>query len=159
MRPGLSSRFVEKAEAALVAAVEIYNKPAFAYREETFALLTLNGWELLLKARILLDNGNDPKSLYEYEKRQTRDGTLSKKRYLKRNRAKNPQTIGLGKAVVALDANEATRLSQAVKANLDALVEVRDNAAHYVNASPLLAKHVLEVGTASIANFIALAKA
>ena len=114
MRPSLSSRFLEKAEAALIAGIEIYNKPAFAYREETFALLVLNAWELLLKARILTENNNDPTSIYEYEKRQTRKGPQSRKLYLKRNRSRNPQTISLGKAVVTLDKSDKTRLDQSI---------------------------------------------
>jgi len=34
----------KKAEAALLAAIEIYNKPTFLYREETFSILALNAW-------------------------------------------------------------------------------------------------------------------
>jgi hypothetical protein len=74
-------RFVDKAQAALIAAVEIYNKPSFSYREETFAILAINAWELLLKAKVLKDNDNDQKSITLYEQRQTRSGVKSKKRY------------------------------------------------------------------------------
>lgn len=38
------------AKAALLAAVEIYNKPQMPYRDECFVILLLNAWELLLKA-------------------------------------------------------------------------------------------------------------
>jgi hypothetical protein len=61
MRPPLHSKFVDKAHAAITSAVEIYNKPSFAYREETFTLLALNAWELLLKAKVLKDGDNDLK--------------------------------------------------------------------------------------------------
>ena len=37
----------------MLAAIEVYNKPTFAYREESFAILAINSWELLLKARLL----------------------------------------------------------------------------------------------------------
>ena len=37
--------------AATVGAIEIYNKPDFPYRSETFCILAINGWELLLKAK------------------------------------------------------------------------------------------------------------
>src|SRR5208283_3351467 len=40
---------VEKAIDAAISAIEVYNKPRFRYREETFAILMLNAWELLLK--------------------------------------------------------------------------------------------------------------
>lgn len=79
MRPSLYSKFVEKAEAALVSAVEIYNKPAFRYREETFAILAINAWELILKARLLKDNSNDPGAIRVYESRRTKSGKQSKK--------------------------------------------------------------------------------
>jgi hypothetical protein len=53
MRPPRHSFLVEKAIHAASAAIEIYNKPGFRYREESFAILMLNAWELLLKARIV----------------------------------------------------------------------------------------------------------
>jgi len=49
----LSKELAAKAVQAAVAAIEIYNKPNFSYREEAFSLLMLNGWELLLKAKWL----------------------------------------------------------------------------------------------------------
>lgn len=41
---------------AAVAAIEIYNKPNFSYREESFSLLMTNAWELLLKSKWLFDH-------------------------------------------------------------------------------------------------------
>ncbi|WP_230851072.1 DUF3644 domain-containing protein, partial [Ralstonia solanacearum] len=76
-------------EAALTAAIEIYNKPSFPYREESFAILAINAWELLLKAKVMAENGGDRGSLYEYEYRTTARNTQSKKRHVKRNRAGN----------------------------------------------------------------------
>lgn len=158
MRPGLHAKFVEKAEAALVSAVEVYNKPAFRYREETFALLAINAWELLLKARLLKDGANDPKVIRVYEPRRTKTGKISKKLYLKRNRAGSPLTLSLTACMPPLDKNAATRLSPDIKLNLDALIAIRDSAAHYINASPVLAKQVLEVASATVKNFVLLAK-
>lgn len=142
----------------MLAAIEIYNKPNFTYREETFAILMLNAWELLLKARVLTDNANNLSSLHIYERRPCKDGSPSRKHYVKRNRAGNFQTLGLGQCVAQLDKTQSSRLSPAVKANLDALMEVRDNATHFMNASLQLAKQVLEIGTAAVRNFIELAK-
>ena len=42
-----SVRLLQNSEAALISAIEIYNKPTFEYREETFTILALNAWELL----------------------------------------------------------------------------------------------------------------
>ena len=46
----LNQELAEKSVQAAIAAIEIYNKPNFSYREEAFALLMSNAWELLLKA-------------------------------------------------------------------------------------------------------------
>ena len=46
-----SKELLDRAIAATVAAIEIYNKPDFPYRSETFCILTINGWELLLRAK------------------------------------------------------------------------------------------------------------
>ena len=142
-----------------MAAIEIYNKPDFQYREETFAILALNAWELLLKAKLVGENSNDVRCLYAYKRRKTLAGQPSKKLYLRKNRAGNVHTIGLGRVIAELENKTPVRLSSAVKKNIDALIEIRDNAIHYVNASPQLAKQVLEIGTASVKNFVELAKA
>jgi hypothetical protein len=152
-----SLRFFRKAEAALLASIELYNKPDFRYREEAFAILALNAWELLLKAKLLAENRNRVTCLVVYEKRQTRSGKLSKKSYKKKNRAGNTHSIGLGPAIIALEA-KGVKLSASVKRNLDGLMEVRDNAVHFINGSPRLSKNVLELGTACVKNFIELAK-
>jgi len=138
-----------------LAAVEIYNKPTFAYREEAFSILALNAWELLLKAKLLSEASNSAKALWVYEHRQLAGGGKSRKRYLKKNRAGNPYTLGLGPVIVDLEAR-GTNVPQAVRSNLDALIEIRDNAVHFINASPRLAKQVLEIGTAAVKNFIEL---
>ena len=41
---------IDKSIGSMLSAIEIYNKPDFKYREETFAILAINSWELLLKA-------------------------------------------------------------------------------------------------------------
>lgn len=107
MRPPLHTKFLEKAQAAITSAVEVYNKPSFASRKETFALLALNAWELLLKAKVLRDGDNDLKVIRVYEPRKTKKGSPSKKLYVKRNRAGNPQTISLGACLLALEKTPA----------------------------------------------------
>jgi hypothetical protein len=37
-------------KAAMLAAIEIYNKPQISYRDECFTILLVNAWELLVKA-------------------------------------------------------------------------------------------------------------
>ncbi len=51
-----------------------------------------------------------------------------------------------------------TTIPDPVKKNLAALAEIRDNAIHFINASPQLSKQVLEIGTACLRNFVQLGK-
>jgi hypothetical protein len=153
-----SVRFLQKAEAALLSAIEVYNRPTFAYREETFAILALNGWELLLKAKLLAEHSNNPRCLHTFEPRTTKAGKQSRKLYLKRNRSGAPLTHGLWKTITELENKTPARVDVRIKKNLEALTEIRDNAVHFVIASPQLAKQVLEVGTAAVRNFVELAR-
>lgn len=114
-------QFLAKADAALLSAIEIYNKPDFAYREEAFAILALNAWELLLKGAVLCDNRNDLRSLYVYERRRTKSGEWNKQRFIKRNRSGNAHTRGLTQLIKDLDSNPNRRLPPAVRKNLLAL--------------------------------------
>lgn len=158
MRQALHARFLDKAQAAMVGAIEIYNKPTFHYREETFCLLALNAWELAIKAQILKIKKNNLRSIRLYEPRKRPSGKPTKKLFLVTNRSGNPMTLSLSKCVLVLDMT-TSRLPNEVKANLDALTAIRDNAAHYVVASPVLAKQVLEIACAAVKNFVLLTKA
>src|SRR5689334_15401944 len=140
-----SIRFLQKAEAALLSAIEAYNRPTFAYREETFAILALNAWELLLKAKLLADHSNKPNCLYALERRTTKKGQQSRKLYIKKNRSGSAMTHSLAKTITELENKTATRVDDAIKVNLEALIEIRDNAVHFVIASPQLGKQVLEI--------------
>lgn len=44
---------VDNSKSALISAIEIHNKPIFAYRYEVVSMLIINAWELLLKAYLL----------------------------------------------------------------------------------------------------------
>jgi len=48
----LDAALLENAKAAILAAVEIHNKPVFSYRYEVSTVLVINAWELALKAYI-----------------------------------------------------------------------------------------------------------
>src|SRR4051812_7708768 len=63
----LSRELAQKAVQAAIAAIEVYNKPDFHFREEAFSLLITNAWELLLKAKWIADHGEDQESIYEYD--------------------------------------------------------------------------------------------
>ena len=53
-----------KATQATVAAIQVYNNPTSVYRAETFAILSISGWEHLLKAKWLKEHDDDISSLY-----------------------------------------------------------------------------------------------
>lgn len=154
MKPPIYLKLFEKAVAAITSAVEIYNKPAFRYRDETFSLLALNAWELLLKARVVQVNGGKQNTIFVYEKRKTKTGLLSSKEYLKRSRSNNPMTIGIRSAIGKLDLHAPSQLPDAVKNNIEALIEVRDCSSHFFATSIALRRQLLEVGTAAVRNFV-----
>lgn len=153
-----SVRFLHKAEAALLSAIEVYNRPTFAYREETFVILALNAWELLFKAKLLAERKNNPRCLWTFEQRKIKSGQQSKKLYLKRNRSGAALTHSLWKTITEIENHTPIKVDAAVKSNLEALIEIRDNTVHFVIASPQLAKQVLEIGTAAVRNFVELAR-
>jgi hypothetical protein len=154
----LGNRFADKAQAALIAAIEIYNKPSYEYREETFALLAINAWELLLKARVLQLHSNDLRSILVYITRKKKSGVSSIKKYRDRNPSGTAKTISLHKCVAALESDPASNLPIEVRNNLLALSEIRDSSAHFITASPVLRAQILALSLATVKNFVLLAK-
>lgn len=137
-----SEKLADKSLHAAISAIEIYNKPDFKYREESFCILMVNAWELLLKAKIIQANGEDEASIHQRDKEEkvvySRSGT--------------PRTITIGEAITAV------QLEPVLKDHLFALMELRDNAVHLMNESPMLKVKLLEVGTASLRNYLESAK-
>ena len=158
MRPPRHSFLVEKAIHAALAAIEIYNKPGFRYREESFAILMLNAWELLLKARIVKENNNNIKSIEIWEPRKTKSGAPTKSLFPRKNRAGNPMTISVTQAVRTISGYASDTIDQYAVENISLLIEVRDNAVHFVNTGKALRKKVQEIGSASLRNFAYAAK-
>lgn len=98
---------IDKSIGSMLSAIEIYNKPDFMYREETFAILAVNAWELLLKARLLKLNNYCINSIYCYKPYVNKDGRKStKKKVLDRNRTNNPKSISIIEALKRLDAKK-----------------------------------------------------
>ncbi len=136
----------------MISAIEIYNKPDFKYREETFAILAINAWELLLKARWLKDNSNKIRSLYVLERVNKKDGSPSKKLTVKTTSCGNPFTHGLEYLGKKLE--EKKILNSLAKQNIDALREIRDSSIHFYNRNTLFAIRLQEVGSACVKNFV-----
>lgn len=161
MATALHQKFIEKSHAAMLAAIEVYNKPTFAYREETFCILAVNAWELLLKAKLLKEAKNDPKAIQVREPRKLKGGGKSTKHTtVKKNRTGNPMTLQMTACIAALDKcpSAADRVPKQVSLNLESLIDVRDNATHFIVASALLQRNVLELACASVRNYVGLSK-
>lgn len=150
-----SKELLDRAIAATIAAIEIYNKPDFRYREEAFAVLAINGWELLLKAKWLADHGNKVRSLHVLKLRTNYDGTKSKRLEVKPTRSGNPFTHSLD--FLAKKLVESGTLDANAWKNLEALLELRDSSIHFYNPSPVFAQRLQEIGAASVKNFAATA--
>ena len=152
-----SHELVEKSIAAMVSAIEIYNKPDFKYREETFSILAINAWELLLKAKWLKDNGNKIRSLYVTEKRLRPNGKPYKHTKVKMTGSGNPFTHSLD--YIAKRMTERKVLADAAHKNIIALCEIRDSSVHFYNKSSIFAIRLQEVGSASVRNYAKAAQA
>jgi Protein of unknown function (DUF3644)/EC042_2821-lke REase len=147
----LSTHLAEKSVQAAISAIEIYNKPNFSYREEAFSLLMTNAWELLLKGKWLANHNEAEDCLHDLVK--DKEGKLR----VKTNRTGNPLSIGLPHLAAKLLEDKASCLTKSCHDNILALIEIRDNAAHFVNKDLYLGRRVLEVGTASLKNYLELA--
>lgn len=149
---------LEKSLQAMLAAIEVYNKPNFSYREEAFCILAVNSWELLLKARVLMLDRNRISSILEYQHRVNADGSKSKLLYRKKNRSGNYVSIGLFKAFDLLVSEYKDKIPPVVRHNLETLVEVRDNAVHFVNKQSVLDLRIQEFATACLTNYVNLVR-
>lgn len=149
-----SQKLLKKAIAATVAAIEIYNKPTFQYRGETFSILAINGWELLVKAKWLDENNDDVQSFY-IEDKTNRDPNSNVKTF-KRNRSGNPLTHDL--VYLAKKLIEKKHLTQNTLTNIEMLLEIRDSSIHFYNSSREFTNKLQTIGAASIQNFASLAQ-
>lgn len=151
------NQLLEKSIASCISAIEIYNKPDFKYREETFSILMINAWELLLKAKIIKEHGIQ--SIYARTPKELKNGIKSKKhKVAKKTRSGNPMTIDITRALEFVARNTGNEITEALKENIISLIEIRDNAIHFKNTEAALSKIVLELGTASLKNYLTAVK-
>ena len=151
-----SRNLADKSLEAMLAAMEVYNKPSFSYREESFSILAINAWELLLKARVLQLSGNRLSAILKYERRSKADGSKTQKKYRVRSRSGSSLSIGLFRAADLLRNEFGDPLAPAVRENLELLCEVRDNAVHFMNKGFDVSRLVQEIGTACLRNYLEL---
>jgi hypothetical protein len=137
-----SRELLDRAVAAMVAAIGVYNKPDVSYRAESFTIVALNAWELLLKAKWLAAHRNRLSSLY------IREGKGSKRPRYKRTRSGSPRTHDLD--YLAKKLTEQKVLDETCRKNLEALTELRDTAVHFYHTNPKLVERVQEVGMGQV---------
>lgn len=148
---------LDKSVNSMLSAIEIYNKPNFSYREETFAILATNAIELLFKAQLLRVCSYKIKHLFVMEPVIKKDGTAHKiRKKPKLNRSKNPTTIGLFDVLKKLEL-KGYRITKNHFSSIEALVELRDNAIHFHNEQ-LISKEIQEIGFATIKNYMHIIK-
>ncbi|ATD29086.1 DUF3644 domain-containing protein [Vibrio cholerae] len=135
---------LEKSISACISAIEIYNKPNFLHREETFSILMTNAWELLLKSKLVKEAGDSPQAIHIVNKG---DVVISP--------SGNPKTIALGTALNRLLANGS--VPAVVGDNIRLLMNIRDDSVHFVCGDLELSTRIQEIGTASLKNFMTLA--
>jgi hypothetical protein len=115
-----------------MAAIEVYNKPTFSYRDECAVILLTNAWELLLKAT-LSKNGQ---SIFYRKKQNQPYRTFSWQDAFAKATPFFPGNIG----------------PLALRRNLDLLGTYRDNAVHFYSAAGFEAI-VYALAQTSIKNF------
>ncbi|GAB3528549.1 DUF3644 domain-containing protein [Photobacterium alginatilyticum] len=134
---------LEKSVSACVSAIEIYNKPNFQHREETFSILMTNAWELLLKSKLVKDSNEDPSSIHFLNKGKV---VISP--------SGNHKTISLGVALNRLLAKGT--VPNVVGDNIKLLMNIRDDSVHFMCGDLELSTRIQEIGTAALKNFMTL---
>lgn len=92
---------VDRSKEAFTLSIELYNRPSLKNRVESFAILMVNAWELLLKAEILKAIGYE--SVFE----------------------KNGRSITISQAI-----KKRLQDNDSLTKNLKMLIELRDDATH-----------------------------
>lgn len=110
--PGLKGRLLDKSVEGYILSLETINRLSVKYRVETFCYLICNAWELLLKAKLLADAGNDHNAINRgKKKRGERRESLSLRECLDR--------------IIPDKSNPERR-------NIERIAELRDEAVHLV---------------------------
>ncbi len=134
---GSYRKLLENSKQAMLAAIEIYNKPKFDYREEVFVILLVNAWELILLAIL----SKKKQRIFQPKEPNKDYQTLNFSDSI--NNTKDYFPAGMGYEVV-------------VK-NLDSLRNYRNKAVHYYNTKET-AHCVYVLAQAAIRNYRDLVK-
>lgn len=143
---------IEKSIACAVSAIEIYNKPDFKYREETFSILMINSWELVLKAEMIKEANNNFKVIYIKEFIPKKQGGKSKKWKYKTNKSGYLMTLGIEQIIHHFE--NTGGIDKRCLENIQVLNNIRNCAIHLLNKDRELCNIVYEIGSANLKNYI-----
>ncbi len=99
-------KLLEKSQEAFIVGIELYNKPTIQYRVEGFSFFICNAWELMLKAYLLREKGEQ--AIYYKD---------------------NPsRTISLDNCIRLVFTNDKDPLRK----NLEQIIELRNTSTHFI---------------------------
>ncbi len=110
---GSYTKLRDNSVSAIIALIEIYNKPTMEYREECVSILAINAWELLFKA-ILARNKI---SIYRPKEKTSTYKTLNWFQAFERSKECLPSSL----------------MPEAIYQNLNAICTFRNNVVHFYN--------------------------
>ena len=102
----IENKLINKSIEAFMMAIEVYNKPSIKYRVEGFALFICNAWELMLKAHMLKNMGNE--SIYYKDKPN--------------------RTLSLENCIAKVFTNDKDPL----RLNIEKIIELRNTSTHFI---------------------------
>lgn len=150
-----SELLLDKSLSAVISAIEIYNKLDFQYRDESFVILLINGWELLLKAKILSMHKGKLNSLYIKQPLQgKRKAKLKKTTYAQTKGSRNYKTISIGECIKKLE----NKIDKQIIMNIESLIEIRDTFIHFNTYRNPISEIINRLGSASLKNYFYITK-
>lgn len=135
--PQMSTSLLENSKQAMIAAIEIFNKPAMDYREECAVILVINAWELALKGALSF-RGFD--FLVDKSKRSGRNA------------------IGFSKVMNAAKSKLGNKFPRVARKNLEILVRIRNSVVHFYLEDDLMKDGVGRLIVAGIGNYFAFVR-
>lgn len=100
------NKLLEKSQEAFIVGIELYNKPTIHYRVEGFSFFICNAWELMLKAYLIREKGEQ--AIYYKD---------------------NPsRTISLDNCIKLVFTNDKDPLRK----NLEQIIELRNTSTHFI---------------------------
>lgn len=99
-------RLLDKSQEAFVLSIELYNRPSIKYRVEGFSFFICNAWELMLKAKIIKEEGESAI-------------------YFKENQGR---TIPLERCIAKVFTNDKDPLRK----NLESIIRLRNTSTHFI---------------------------